>query len=38
MTNAGFNPLEKVEDVIAAQASEAKSSLAVNCDTGEWPT
>ena len=35
VTNAGFNPLEKVEDVIAAQAVEGKSSLAVNCDTGE---
>ena len=35
VTNAGFNPLEKVEDVVAAQTSDGKSSLAVNCDTGE---
>lgn len=35
VANAGFNPLEKVEDVTAAQAVEGKSSLAVNCDTGE---
>ena len=35
VTNAGFNPLEKVEDVVAAQTSEAKNTLAVNCDTGE---
>lgn len=35
VTNAGFNPLEKVEDVIAGQAVEGKSSLSVNCDTGE---
>jgi len=33
--NAGFNPLEKVEDVIAAQSVEGKTSLALNCDTGE---
>jgi chaperonin GroEL (HSP60 family) len=35
VANAGFNPLEKVEDVIAAQAERKSSSLAVNCDTGE---
>ncbi len=35
VTNAGFNPLEKVEDVVAAQAVDGKNSLAVNCDTGE---
>lgn len=35
VANAGFNPLEKVEDVIAAQAERKISSLAVNCDTGE---
>jgi chaperonin GroEL (HSP60 family) len=33
--NAGFNPLEKVEDVIAAQAEQGKDSLAINCDTGD---
>ena len=35
VSNSGFNPLEKVEDVTAAQAVEGKCSLAVNCDTGE---
>ena len=35
VANAGFNPLEKVEDVIAAQAEHGKVSLAVNCDSGE---
>ena len=35
VANAGFNPLEKVEDVIAAQAEQGKASLAVNCDSGE---
>ncbi|MBS3951215.1 MAG: TCP-1/cpn60 chaperonin family protein [Peptococcaceae bacterium] len=33
--NAGFNPLEKVEDVIAAQISQGLDTLAVNCDSGE---
>lgn len=33
--NAGFNPLEKVEDVIAAQSGAGSISLAINCDTGE---
>lgn len=33
--NAGFNPLEKVEDVISAQAQQKKDSLAINCDSGE---
>ncbi|HSL93561.1 MAG TPA: TCP-1/cpn60 chaperonin family protein, partial [Bacillota bacterium] len=33
--NAGFNPLEKVEDVISAQARENTDSLAINCDSGE---
>jgi len=33
--NAGFNPLEKVGDVIAAQAQRNRDSLAVNCDTGD---
>jgi len=35
VANAGFNPLEKIEDVIAAQAKAGKSTLAVDCDTGE---
>lgn len=33
--NAGFNPLEKVGDVIAAQTRRKRDSLAVNCDTGD---
>jgi chaperonin GroEL (HSP60 family) len=33
--NAGFNPLEKVEEVIAAQAARGSDSLAVDCDNGE---
>jgi chaperonin GroEL (HSP60 family) len=33
--NAGFNPLEKVEEVVAAQAAEGRDSLAVDCDSGE---
>lgn len=32
--NAGFNPLEKLGDVIAAQVETAKCSLAVDCDSG----
>lgn len=35
VANAGFNPLEKVEDVISAQAEHGKDSLAINCDTGD---
>ena len=35
MANAGLNPLEKVEDVIAAQGESGNTSLAVDCDTGE---
>lgn len=35
VANAGFNPLEKVEDVIAAQAEQGRDSLAINCDNGE---
>lgn len=35
VTNAGFNPLEKVEDVIAAQADKQSISLGMNCDSGE---
>ncbi len=33
--NAGFNPLEKVEDVSALQLSSGSDSVAINCDTGE---
>jgi chaperonin GroEL (HSP60 family) len=33
--NAGFNPLEKVEDVIAAQAAREAPGLAIDCDSGE---
>ncbi len=35
VANAGFNPLEKVEDVIAAQAEHGQDSLAINCDNGD---
>ena len=34
VANAGFNPLEKLGDVLAAQAETGKPSLAVDCDTG----
>lgn len=33
--NAGFNPLEKLGDVVGAQTEKNISSLAVNCETGE---
>jgi chaperonin GroEL (HSP60 family) len=32
--NAGFNPLEKLGDVLAAQSEERNSTLAVDCDNG----
>ncbi len=35
VANAGFNPLEKLGDVIAAQVETGKNSLAVDCDTGQ---
>jgi chaperonin GroEL (HSP60 family) len=35
VANAGFNPLEKVEDVVAAQTKDRKGSLAIDCDSGE---
>ena len=35
VANAGFNPLEKLGDVMAAQAAAGSVSLAVNCDSGE---
>jgi chaperonin GroEL (HSP60 family) len=33
--NAGFNPLEKIGDVLARQAKEDNDALAIDCDTGE---
>ena len=33
--NAGYNPLEKVEEVIAAHANQKIDSLGIDCDTGE---
>ena len=33
--NAGFNPLEKLGDVTAAQVENGKNSLGVDCDTGK---
>ncbi len=35
VANAGFNPLEKVEDVIAAQQESGNWKLGVDCDSGE---
>lgn len=35
VANAGFNPLEKLGDVVAAQAERGKDSLGIDCDTGE---
>lgn len=35
VANAGFNPLEKIGDVLAAQAEQNKNSLSVDCDTGD---
>lgn len=32
--NAGYNPLEKVEEVLAAQAAANSDSLGIDCDTG----
>ena len=33
--NAGFNPLEKLGDVQAAQIEHNSSSIGIDCDTGE---
>jgi chaperonin GroEL (HSP60 family) len=33
--NAGFNPLEKVENVVSAQAENNSVSIGVNCENGE---
>ncbi|NLK51513.1 MAG: chaperonin [Syntrophomonadaceae bacterium] len=35
VSNAGFNPLEKLGDVMAAQAETGKDTLAIDCETGE---
>lgn len=35
ISNAGFNPLEKIADINAAQVEQNKVSLALNCNTGE---
>ncbi|ABO51008.1 chaperonin Cpn60/TCP-1 [Desulforamulus reducens MI-1] len=35
VANAGFNPLEKLGDVLAAQAEQEKISLGIDCDTGD---
>jgi len=35
VANAGFNPLEKVEDAAAAQSKNGGAALAIDCDTGE---
>jgi chaperonin GroEL (HSP60 family) len=33
--NAGFNPLEKLGDVTAAQLEKSQDSLGIDCDSGE---
>ncbi|MBP2626374.1 MAG: chaperonin Cpn60/TCP [Firmicutes bacterium] len=33
--NAGYNPLEKVEEVVATQGSQGLDSLGIDCDSGE---
>lgn len=35
ITNAGFNPLEKLGDVIAAQTENDAVHFAIDCDTGD---
>jgi chaperonin GroEL (HSP60 family) len=35
VTNAGFNPLEKLGDVLVAQSEHKSPAYAINCDTGE---
>jgi len=35
VTNAGFNALEALGDVLAAQAETGKDSLGINCDNGQ---
>lgn len=33
--NAGYNPLEKLEQVVAAQHAQGSDALGIDCDTGE---
>ena len=33
--NAGFNPLEKIGNVIQAQVEQENIALSIDCDTGE---
>lgn len=35
VANAGYNPLEKVGDALAAQEDTGRDTLGVDCDTGE---
>ncbi|MGI6296806.1 MAG: TCP-1/cpn60 chaperonin family protein [Armatimonadota bacterium] len=35
VANAGFNPLEKVEELIIAQQENGSNRLGIDCDTGE---
>ncbi len=35
VANAGFNPLEKVEELIVAQQENGSNRLGIDCDTGE---
>ncbi|MHB1418920.1 MAG: TCP-1/cpn60 chaperonin family protein, partial [Bacillota bacterium] len=35
VANAGFNPLEKLGEVLAGQADTDKAHLGIDCDTGE---
>jgi len=35
VTNAGYNPLEKVENVVYYQTENKMYSIGINCDTGE---
>ena len=35
VTNAGFNPLEKVEEAAMAQTEQGTDTLAIDCDTGQ---
>jgi chaperonin GroEL (HSP60 family) len=34
VANAGFNPLEKLGDVVSAQLAEGSDSLGIDCDSG----
>lgn len=35
LTNAGFNPLEKVESVLSAMARTSSETMGIDCDSGE---